>query len=95
MDAHDAIRTAKEQLASFFADEKIKNVGLEEVDYSEEDKEWRITLGFSRPWNEPKGLIAEAQAQIGHGKIERIYKIVHIPESGAQRVRLTNREIAA
>jgi len=95
MDAHDAIRTAKEQLASFFADEKIKNVGLEEVDYSEQDQEWRITLGFSRPWNEPKGALADAYAQLGQGRPERIYKIVHIPEGGAQRVRLTNRELAA
>jgi len=95
MDAHEAIIAAKLQLANFFKDEKIKNVGLEEVDFSEEDQEWRITLGFSRPWNEPRGVIAEAQAQFGQGKIERIYKIVHIPENGTQRVRLTNRELAA
>ncbi len=95
MDAQEAIRAAKEQLASFFKDEKIKNVGLEEVDFSEQEQEWRITLGFSRPWNEPRGVLADAYAQLGHDRLERIYKIVHIPEGGAQRVRLTNRELAA
>jgi len=94
MQATEAIDSAKKYLTNFFEDEQIKNVGLEEVNFSEEDQEWRITLGFSRPWNEPRGVLAEAQAQFGQGKIERTYKIVHIPENGT-RVRMTNRELAA
>jgi hypothetical protein len=92
MEANEAIKEAKAKLQSYFEEEGISNLGLEEVDFSHEDQEWRITLGFSRPWNEYRGLGADIIPR----KLERVYKVVHIPEKGSPKdLRITNREVDA
>ena len=53
MDVKTAISLAKQQISDIFAEEDIKNLGLEEVDYDEAEHAWRITIGFPRPWDEP------------------------------------------
>ena len=55
MDVKSAITVAKEYARTVFADEDMKNLGVEEVDYDEYTKTWKITLGFSRPRNTPRG----------------------------------------
>jgi hypothetical protein len=92
MDANEAIKKAKSQLQIYFQEEGISDLGLEEVDFSDVEQEWRITLGFSRPWNGRRGFIDEVTQR----RPDRVYKVVHIPESGSPRVlRVTNREVAA
>lgn len=92
MKANEAIYRAKEQLKSYFEGEKISNLGLEEVDFSDADREWRITLGFSRPWDSEKGILAD----MVRPKPNRVYKIVHIPENDDTGIlRVTNREVDA
>jgi hypothetical protein len=46
LDPSEAVRHAKRWLASVYVDEKIENVGLEEVRWK--DGNWEITLGFDR-----------------------------------------------
>ena len=48
MEVKEAVRTAKAHVTELFADEEIMNVGLEEVEFK---NGWRITIGFSRPWD--------------------------------------------
>lgn len=55
MDVKSAILVAKDYARTVFADEDMKNLGVEEVDYDEISQIWKITLGFSRPWNTPRG----------------------------------------
>lgn len=51
MDVADAVRIAKEYLRRVYADEEIRNLGLEEVEIDDKTNEWLITLGFSRKWD--------------------------------------------
>lgn len=41
-----AVRLARQYANDFYQDEGIKNLGLEEVVFDDDSKEWRITLGY-------------------------------------------------
>lgn len=51
IDVKQAIAAAKAWLTDILADENPINVGLDEIEYDEEANQWKITMGFSRPWN--------------------------------------------
>ena len=68
MNVKQAVAIAKEHIAELFAEEEILNLGLEEVEF-DEDECWRITIGFSRPWNRNVGSVLS-------GENSRSYKIV-------------------
>lgn len=55
MQVNEAVRAAKAYIAEVFAEEKIVEIGLEEVRI--DDGIWDITIGFRRPW--PKRVRAE------------------------------------
>ena len=55
MDARDAIETAKSYVDYIFDGEGIRNVGLEEVQFDDPENLWKITIGFTRPWDGPDG----------------------------------------
>lgn len=84
----DAVRRAKKWLTEMFADERIGNIGLEEVRWS--DGRWEITLGFSRAWE--AGLLATL-APTAY-RPEREYKVVVISDSDQSIVEMRNREAA-
>lgn len=52
LSVRQAIDIAKKYLREVYDTEKISDLGLEEI--SSTDKEWHITLGFSRPWSKNK-----------------------------------------
>ncbi len=54
MDVVEAVSTAKKYILKLFQDEKILNLGLEEAFFDESQGVWHITLGFSRPWDNPQ-----------------------------------------
>jgi hypothetical protein len=68
MDVKQAVVTAKGHIEDLFGEERILNMGLEEVELDEEGL-WRITIGFSRPWNRNVGSVLS-------GENSRSYKIV-------------------
>jgi uncharacterized protein YdeI (YjbR/CyaY-like superfamily) len=79
MDVKEAVKLAKEHVLDLFADENITNLGLEEVSFYDQDGEWTVTLGFSRPWDEPRNTLASlAQTNLPR----RSYKIVRIDDNG-------------
>jgi len=51
MDVKEAVKTAKKYVSDIFAEEGLTDLGLEEVERDDETGDWRVTLGFSRPWN--------------------------------------------
>ena len=51
MDVKDAVNAAKTYVAQLFADEGLSNLGLEEVEFDDGSGAWRVTVGFSRPWD--------------------------------------------
>ena len=50
MDVKQAVETAKRYVGELFDQEGIKNLGLEEIELDHSGGEWRVTVGFSRPW---------------------------------------------
>jgi hypothetical protein len=92
MEAKDAARRAIEFTKELFGDEKITNLGLEEVDYDAERKAWLITVGFSRPWDyqqkapawEPSALLFPGSAY--EPRPVREYKVIEVnDQSGVPR----------
>lgn len=88
MDVKEAVKTAKQYIDKMFADEGIKNVGLEEVVFDDNEHSWKITIGFSRTWDE--GIAAAMKAAGGNG---RSYKIVCIDDNSGRVVSLTHRTV--
>lgn len=77
MDVKEAVSVAKKYVHDLFGEEKIANLGLEEVIFEEKSKSWLITVGFSRPWDAPNtyGGILPA------GDPKRSYKVVKISDA--------------
>ena len=76
MDVKEAVQAAKSYIADVFGSEKISNMGLEEVEFDDSEGLWKVTIGFSRPW--------ERQGALGMDlglKAQRAYKVVHISNS--------------
>ena len=89
MDIHGAIKAAKDQVKGIFAEENISNIGLEEIERNQEDKIWIITIGFSRPWDEPD----DRSAIIIGRKKPRTYKVITLSEDDGRMLSIKNRSV--
>lgn len=92
MNVKEAVALAKNYLADVFVDEQISNLGLEEIEYSDEDDAWLITLGFSRPWS--VGRVGALSASLGLDT-SRFYKVVCISDGDGNLISIKNRESVA
>ncbi len=88
IDVKKAVGIAKAYIADLFANEGLTNLGLEEVVYDDAHDHWRITLGFSRPWDH-----IPFQSALGMAGQPRTYKIITLDEGGAV-LSVTNRDVA-
>ena len=89
MGPKDAAAYAKRYVAELFGDETIGELGLEEIDFDYEVNEWKITVGFSRPWptpRDPKGIGFQLPAN-------RSYKMVRISEDGERIISVKDRAL--
>ena len=82
----DAAKRAKSWLVALFAEEKITDVGLEEVKL--QNGEWDITLRFSRP-ADPGPFLKSVL-----GERERAYKVVKFSADTGQFIAVVDREAA-
>jgi hypothetical protein len=91
LEVKEAVLTAKQYAAELFADEHIVNLGLEEVVFDEGT--WRVTVGFSRPWDKPTGPagITVLTAGLAQGP-SRSYKVIEIEDVTGRVVAIKNRE---
>lgn len=90
MEVQEAVRVAKDYVRSVYAEEQIENVGLEEIKLDDRTDVWRITIGFSRPWDRHRGF---AGAQMGW-QPTRSYKVVNIDDKRGSVVSMDAREVA-
>jgi hypothetical protein len=93
MDVKEAVKTAKTYVVELFGDEGVTNLGLEEVEFDDTAGVWRITVGFSRPWD--RLALQSALAAMGQGSAStaRSYKIVRIDDATGRVVSVKAREI--
>lgn len=89
MDVKEAVGTAKGYVDELFADEVIADVGLEEVVFEEVSGDWKVTVGFSRRWNQVSGLAAALEPE---GR-NRSYKVIRISERDGRVISLTDRQL--
>lgn len=91
MDVKGAVGLAKQHIAHLFEEEELSNVGLEEVEWDEEHQEWIVTIGFSRPWDQPKNSLATLASSIYP---RRTFKIVRISAQDQRVISVKNKAIA-
>lgn len=88
MEVADAIRRAKVYAAEVLKDERISNLGLEEID--RDDDIWLITVGFSRPWDARGDLLSRVNGD--SLKKERSYRVVKIRDVDGEVVSFKRHE---
>lgn len=98
MEVQDAIRTAKTVVANLFESEGATNIGLEELEYDDENDAWNVTVGFSRLWDRPSLGVVEAVRVAGAGidprpTPRRTYKIVSLAKDDGKLISITNRDV--
>lgn len=95
MEVKEAVRVAKEYVNDIFSEETISDLGLEEVDFDDASHEWRITLGFSRPWSgKSVQREGEFESMFTPRLAGRAYKVVQIDDKQGRVVSLKNRSRA-
>lgn len=98
MDVKQVIAVAKDYVSDIFAEESISNLGLEEIEYEPGSNEWKVTIGFSRPWNSPRTRARQVLESLQGGRDvmpqKRVHKIVTLSGLDGSIVSLKNREPA-
>lgn len=87
MDVKEAIHIGREHVKDVFSEDGIADVGLEEVVFDNETDSWRITIGFSRPWDSARTL----SQRIGQMYPRRAYKVVCIDDGDGKIKSITDR----
>ena len=90
MNVKEAVRLAKQHILDLFAEEKVTNLGLEEVEFDEHANEWIVTLGFSRPWDEPRNPLAALTQTL---YVRRTYKVVRVASGSEQVLSVKTHEV--
>ena len=90
MNVKEAVIRAKTYVSELFEEESPRNLGLEEVGLDRSTNEWIVTVGFSRPWDEPKGALA---ALANSPITRRVYKVVRISDSTGEIISVKNRDL--
>lgn len=88
MDVKSAVGIAKKFVSGVLTEENVINVGLEEVQYDEEQGVWRITVGFSRPWNTARNALT---AITGEPASRRTYRVITVKDSDGTVTSMTRR----
>jgi hypothetical protein len=91
MEVKESVKTAINYVTEVFSDEKLSNIGLEEVTFDEEHQCWRVTIGFSRPWDYKKpSIVSGLEPQVP----ERQFKVVTVDDQNGKVCAIEIREQA-
>ena len=77
IDVKEAVRTAANYLADLFAEEDISDIRLEEVELSEDNQTWNVTLSFLRKVR-VRGAPAEALSAGLGPQMDRDFKVLTV-----------------
>lgn len=92
MDVSEATRIAKEYIAEVFAEEEITHIGLEEVDFDEMKRTWKVTVGFYRPWETGNVFDRALEGLPAHTR--RSFKVVIIKDHDGHILSMKDRILA-
>ena len=85
----EAIRHAKAYAAEVFADERVSDIGVEEIEYDDSVHAWRITLGMSRPRREYRPPLG---VDLGHISVQRDYRVFTVSDHSGSVTSVKMRE---
>lgn len=92
MDVKEASRLAKQHVAELLKEEGAKDIGLEEIEFDEAKKAWRVTVGFTRPWNAQNDPLTSALYTLDRSrKSSREMKVVTLDDDNGRILALKNR----
>jgi hypothetical protein len=81
-----AVANAEKFIREIYGYNQIKDIFLEEVEFSESTNQWLITIGFAQKKNQ-ESLILPERAE------DRKYKTVHIDAQSGEPISMKIREI--
>ncbi len=87
MSVRDAITIAKDWVREALSEEKVSNLGVEEI--KSEGQAWKITVGFSRPWDANTAIFSLGTAQ---PPMRRSFKVLTIDDQTGEVLNMINRE---
>lgn len=89
IDVKNAANAATSYLKDIYGTADIGDLMLEEVELSENEQHWLITIGLSRPKLQ-KSLIQEV---LNSGERERIYKVIKVRAMDGKPLSMKIREV--
>lgn len=95
MDVKQAVKIAKDYVREVFSDDEPANIALEEVEFADTRDEWRVTIGFSRPWERPNQALKALLGPIDFNDDrprKRVMKVVTISDTDNRIVSVRNRD---
>jgi hypothetical protein len=92
IEVKDAVKCAFQSLEYLFAEESISNPLLEEVELSEDETQWFITLGFNVKKETPKNFL---EALDTSAKNLRKYKLFKIDAETGEFISMQILEVSA
>lgn len=84
-----AVSVAKACVRDLFAGEKLGEIGLEEVAFEADERLWRVTIGFTRPWEMTIGFLPVSGQGTG-----RTYKIITLAADDGRVVSVRDRDLS-
>ena len=92
MSVKDAVKVAIDYVQDLYADSNLRNLLLEEVEFSEVTNQWLVTVGFSLPETneESTSLIMPSKRSLA---LSRRYKVVKIDATTGKPVSMKIRTI--
>ena len=89
MEVKQAVSVAKNYITDLYQSEQMSDLGLEEVEYSQQGGgEWLVTLGFSRPWERSGGFLGAMQTP----QQRRSYKVLRVNDRTAEVISVKDRD---
>jgi hypothetical protein len=93
MEAKEAASVAKQHIAELFKDEGANHIGLEEIEFDGTTSTWRVTVGFSRPWDDINEHPYPSLTALGlDRKRIRDMKVVALSDTDRHVLSVKNRE---
>ena len=77
MEVRQAVKSAKDWVLDVMKEEQPVNLGLEEVEFDDKNRLWKITLGFSRPWNSSKNALSTLTGDVA---LRRAYRTIIVDD---------------
>lgn len=90
MEVKEAVQKAIQHVIELFETDQISNVGLEEVTLNEVENNWRVVVGFSRPWDYPQPSVLATMRPPEQPK--RQYKVIIVDNDSGNVEAITMRE---